>query len=944
MKLSLNWLTDFVDIPSELSPSRLAELLTLRTCEVEAVEHINYNLIGLENIVIGEVMEFKKIEGSEKLHVAKINVGKSEPLQVIFGSMLHMEVGKKVPVALAPTTLPTGLTIQAKKIMGVLTEGMLCLDQELGLKKDGVSIHYFPNSEPGTNFVDAYVQTQAEKFNKIVVAKVLSVAKHPNADRLNLVEVSIGAETRHIVCGGENLVQGMLVAVALPGAKTLDHEGVYYEIKKATIRGVESNGMICAEEEIGLPTLTPQKGLTIADLGYILKKRKLPLVPPGTPLARALEKSDVVFEVDNKSITHRPDLWGHYGMAREFAGFLGKKLKDLKYKNNIPESGEEVHVHLSDKEIASRFLAIIIKGIRVGPSPQWLQDRLIACGMRPVNNIVDITNFVMLELGHPLHAFDRTIVENDSFEIRFAQEGEMIETLDHKKRAMTLHDALVTNGKRILGIAGVMGGLDSEITDKTTEIILEVACWNPVMIRKTSQRHGLRSEAATRFEKSLDPEYTGFAFQRACQLITKICKGSFFGGPVTDIYPLHPTLPTIQLHTAKANSMIGTQLSDKEIMSYLKGLQFVVRKFSKGILEVAIPGFRATKDIKIEEDLIEEIARAHGYEKLAAHHVKLPLKVPMQNTEREKTITARSIMSLGLGFNEALTYSFYGERELNEFLLTGSELEAAHFHVQNPLSNDQTHMRISLIPNLLKAAIRNSVSNTEVKLFEIGRTYHRVHNAQESQKNMFFPKEERYIGGIIVTKQGDPFEDLLGALRTFLKRMEVPDIEIKRAPQTVAPYKHPGAHALVWSGKTMIASLYDVNPLVMKNLDAGRDVQAAAFELNFTRLANIDHGSFIYKPLPKFPGIEIDVSVLGEMHTEIAEVTAVIRKADVDGLIHDIHFIELYKNENALGKDKKSMTFRILLQSPERTLIDEEMRNLQMKIFAEVEKNGWRVR
>lgn len=779
---------------------------------------------------------------------------------------------------------------------------------------------------------------EADAFKNMVVGRVIDVNPHPNADKLRVCSVDIGGKNVQIVCGGENVKPELLVAVTLPGSWVKWHgEGDLIELKETEIRGVASFGMIAAEEEIGLPVMTPQKGITIADIGYICKKLKLPTPTAGTPLAVCLNKNDIIFEVDNKSITHRPDLWGHYGMAREFAAFWSKKLKDLKYKNSYPENGESVKVEIAQQGIASRFSSVIIKGIKVGPSPKWMQERLKACGMRPINNIVDITNYVMLELGHPLHAFDRRVVQNDSFVIRFAQEGEVVETLDHKKRTMAATDALVTNGPTALGVAGIMGGLNSEITDDTNEIILEVACWNPVMVRKTSQRLNLRSDAAARFEKSLDPEYTGFAFQRAVQLILKICRGAILAGPATDVYPLRPELPTILLHTAKANSMIGTNLSDKEITSYLKGLQFGVQKESKGVLRVTVPSWRATKDISIEEDLVEEIARAHGYENLKPHNVSLPVKAPIVDPNRTAAQKVRSVMALALGFNESLTYSFYGERELEEFLFKGSPYETAHYNVANPLSNDQTHLRVSLIPNLLKAAVRNAVNNPTVKLFEIGNTY-------VKETGTFMPKEERYLAAVALTQTGDAFDEMLGALRIFLAEMKVPHAIIERSKDDFSPFKHHGACAYVKSGDRLLGSIFDINPLVLKNLDCPRDSKVAAFELNITRLVQIGEKPFVYQPLPRFPGIEIDISVLVDSTTEIGTVAHALSETDSNGLIHDVSFMHLFEDEAKLGAGKKSLTMRVVLQSSERTLTDEEMKTVQQALFAKVAEKGWSVR
>lgn len=930
MKISLNWIKDFVDFPAvSYSVKELAELLTIRTCEVEEYGYKNPEMIGLEDVVIGEVVSFKKIEGSEKLHVAHVNIGRSEPIQLIFGSMVEMQVGARVPVAVAPTKLPTGLEVTEKVIMKVKTSGMLCLDQELGLKKKGVSITYFPDTAPGTSLADAVRERDEKKFAHIVIGKVINVVKHPNADRLNVVTVDVGEKELQIVCGGQNLVAGMSVAVALAGAVTTSKDGEKMEIAKVTIRGVESNGMICAEEEIGLPVMTPQNGVCIADMGLILKKMKLPAAPAGTQLFEALNTVDIIFDIDNKSLTHRPDLWSHYGMAREFAAILGSKLKPLSIKVKNSEGGPRVKIECPP-QLASRFISGIITGIKVGPSPKWMQQRLTAAGMRPINNIVDITNYVMLELGHPLHAFDRRVVGNDTFVIRTAKPGEVLETLDHKKRTLHPDDMLVTNGETALGLAGIMGGLDSEIKDDTTEIILEVARWNPITLRKTSQRHGLRSDAAARFEKSLDPEYTGFAFQRACQLILKICKGSqLFAGPETDVYPERAKMPEVLLHVDRINKKIGTSLTEKEVAHYLKSLQFEVKRESKGVLRVTVPTFRATKDVSMEDDLIEEVARMYGYEKLAPVLPHLPIKLPTVNVERALKHEIRAILSSKLGFNESIHYSFYGAEEISMFKLP----QGLHMEIENPLSVDQTYMRISMLPHLLKATLKNLTHRPKVMQYEIGRTY--------IKRSTYFPLEQKFITGVVAELKGvGTFYDVLGTVKTFLHEFRAKHISIKEST-TPPPYAHPKACADIYSGDVLVATIYEVHPEIMRALGSN-NAEASAFEINYTHLVAAGQNPAEYHPISKFPGIEIDVSVLVHQHTQVGQIEQLIESAN-DGLISGIRLVDIFMDKN-LGEDKKSLTYRVLLQSNDRTLTDEEMRTVQQKITERITAAGFSIR
>lgn len=807
MKISLNWIKAFVDISKSYTTKQLAELLTLRTCEVEGYEH-------------------------EGMHLAHV-----------------------------------------------------------------------------------------------VVGKVIDVRRHPNADKLRLADTDIGGRTVQIVCGGVNLQKNMYVAVALPHAQVNWHgAGEWVEMKETNIRGEASHGMICAGEEIGLP---PSEAEGIMDLSATWMSSGGKPRKPGTPLAEALGMNDTIFEVDNKSLTHRPDLWGHYGMAREFAAFLGKKLKDFTVKNpNPPTKGPRVKVGIEKSSIAMRFLAVVMTGIKVEASPKWMQERLRAVGMRPVNNIVDVTNYVMHELGYPSHAFDRRTIGNDTLVVRFAKEGEPLETLDHKKRMLTAEDAIITNGERPLGIAGIMGGANSEISDDTTEIVLEAACWNPVMIRKTSSRHGIRSDAAQRFEKSLDPEINGIAFHRCVELIRKVCPAAKMAGLVTDLYPAKQAvrkLKTVTLDPVKVNRKIGVTLSPKQMGEHLKALQFGVAQKEK-LLNVTIPSFRATKDINIEDDLVEEVARMHGYEKIAPELPMLPVKLPRENKERALKHQTRDIFSLGLGFSEVNHYSFYGKDEMKRCLLP----ENVHLKIQNPLTADQTHLRISMLPHLLKSIQLNSRKRDEVKLYEVGRTY---------IKKEYFPLEEKFICGAVAHKNSkEVFYDALGALQTFLKSFHLR--ARVDAAKTVPPYAHPGKCASVIVDGKEVAVVFEVHPQILKNFEI--TVPTAAFELNFTRFAGLKHGDAVYKQLPRFPGIELDVSVLVEKRTSAREVLELIRRTE-QTLIADVSLVDIFEDKS-LGEGKKSLTFRVLLQSPDRTLTDDEMKTVHARIFEALKGRGFVIR
>lgn len=781
--------------------------------------------------------------------------------------------------------------------------------------------------------VEGYEEQKAQ-FSNMVVGKTIKTKPHPNADKLRLVETDVGGGTVQIVCGGQNLTEGMLVAVALPGAIVKWHGTEIVELKETKIRGEHSFGMICAGEEIGLPA-APQNGIT--DLGALLAQFDIKPPKIGMPLAQALGLDDTIFEIDNKSLTHRPDLWGHYGMAREFSAFLSKKLKPFAPKIKLSAGGEKITVKVEKAEICKRFLSVIVSGVKVEKSPVWLIKRLEAVGMRPVNNIVDITNYVMHELGHPMHAFDRKIVKTDKFVIRYARENEIIETLDHKKRRLSKEDALVTNGENALAIAGVMGGANSEINPNTTEIILEVATWNPVLIRKTSQRHALRTDAAQRFEKSLDPEIALLAFRRACELIAKLCPGAKFG-QTADYYPKKDKPIAVLLDTEKAKNKIGSRITEKEMAAHLKALGFGVAKAKKGNLKITVPSFRATKDINIEDDLVEEISRMHGYEKIVPALPNLPTKLPIVNTERVQKHRARQLLSLGLGFCETNHYSFYGSAEIKKCMLP----EALHITPENPLTEDQTHLRISLLPNLLKSIALNLNSREEAKLYEIGRTYIKTEK--------YFPVEEKFICCVMVRPFGklttgaahhdrEIFYDGLGAAQTFLERFNAPAFTTQ-IPDGIPPYAHPAKCAAIMIGNKEIGIVYEIHPAVLKNF--GIEKQCVAFEINFTKLVAQGQKDIAYRPIPRFPGIEIDVSILASCRIEARTLQDLIKQS-AGPLMADLKLIDTFEGA-ALGEGKKSFTFRILLQSPDRTLTDEEMKQVQNSVFKTLQSGGFEIR
>jgi phenylalanyl-tRNA synthetase beta chain len=766
------------------------------------------------------------------------------------------------------------------------------------------------------------VENQAEAFNNMVVGQIQEIHPHPNADKLKITKTSVGKETLQIICGASNIKEGMYVAVALPGSKVKWHgEGEPVTLEPAKIRGEESFGMICAGEEIGVEDSTDG----IMDLS--------PLKPRvGMPLAELLEKDDVILQIENKSLTHRPDLWGHYGIAREVAAITDKPLKPLIPKVQYPADGQKVAVTVKDKKLCPRYIGVLVEGIKIEPSPQWMQRRLISAGYRPINNIVDITNYVMAELGQPMHAFDADKIDK-GIVVRTAKSGEEIITLDAVTRKLSPDMLVIADAKKAVAIAGVMGGANSEVEEKTTRIILESANFHPSSVRKTATKLQNRTEAVQRFEKSLDPNLADLAMDRAVELILQICPAAKISGPKNDVKNFKDPKTVVNIDLQRLTSKIGKDIPVNMILEILGKLQFPVAKATKGKIKVQIPAFRPMKDISMEDDLVEEIARLYGYENIEPVIPELPVHLPVENKERKLKHYARQVLSLGLGFNEVYNYSFYGIDEIKNCLLP----EEFHEQIDNYLSADQTHLRVSLVPNMLKNLVTNLKNFDRFKIYEIGRTYE---DLQE-----YFPLEKKKICAMIVSPasdKGTPFYDAKGALEAFLKAMHAPELEITKG-ESMCTYAHPAKYAsyhVKGSGEE-IARVFEIHPKVLMNYKLEKTA-IGAFEVNFNELAALTQPQAKYKPLPKFPGIEIDVSVLLDKNTEIAKIIKLISQAD-QNLIREVTLFDHYEGQG-IPENKKALAFKITLRADDRTLTDEEMKRIQQGIFKLLTHAGGEIR
>ncbi len=767
------------------------------------------------------------------------------------------------------------------------------------------------------------VVEESKKFENMVVGQIVELKPHPDADKLQIAITSVGKENLQIVCGGQNLEEGMYVAVAKIGAVVDWHgKGEIIEMKKVKIRGVESYGMICAGSEIGVEN-TSEGPHDILDLS--------PLKPKvGQSLSELLEKNDVIFEIDNKSLTHRPDLWGHYGIAREISVITGNKLKKYEPKVQIPEKGESPKVEVKNKTLCQRYCGLIIENIKVESSPNWLQRRLKAVGHGTHNNIVDITNYVMAETGQPMHAFDKNYIK-EKIVVRLAEKNEKFTDLKDNKHKLSDKMLIIADSEKAVAVAGVIGGKNSGINEKTTSIILESATFNSSSIRRTSTELGVRTDSVQRFEKSLDPNLAEHAIKRAAELILEICPEAKIAGPITDISNFDKKVPQIDLKIEKVISKIGIDIPTSEIIKILESLEFKIEKKDKENLKVTIPSFRATKDVDIEDDLIEEVARIYGYENIPAKLPSLPTKLPEENTDRFAKHRARELFSYGLGFNEVYNYSFYGNKELDNSLMN----EESHLKLLNYLSEDQTHMRTTLTPNMLKAVHLNSKYHKKFKIYEIGRSYKDLKEV--------FPLEEKQIAGAVVekSKKDKTFYEAKGAVEKFLEKFCPKKIkQVSEVKNT--PYAHP-YRAISYMNKDgkVLAKVFVIHPLVKKNFDL-ENYSVSLFEINFTEVQKSEKKEKKYQIISKFPNIEFDISVLVARDLEVGKIESAIKQAD-QNLISEVNLFDIYEGKN-IKADKKAVAYNIVLQASDRTLTDEEMNSVQDKVFKNLEKIGGKIR
>lgn len=750
----------------------------------------------------------------------------------------------------------------------------------------------------------------------VIVARVAAVKDHPNADRLKLCEVDTGTQTVNVVCGAPNVKTGMLSPLALPGTR-FPNDMV---LEKGVIRGVDSEGMLCSATELELGS--DASGIMALD----------PSLTVGRSLSKALDLSDAVFEID--LTPNRPDCLSIIGIAREVAAIVNAELSVPTI--TLPAPGNKIHertsVTVAAPDLCPRYTARLIQNITVAQSPFWLQERLRSVGLRPINNIVDITNFVMMEQGQPLHAFDFDTLAENRIVVRAAREGEVFTTLDEKERKLSKDMLLICDGGKPVGIAGVMGGLNSEIGNETRNVLLESAFFNPASIRRTSKTLGLNTDASHRFERGIDFEGTPVALERAAQLIAELGGGSLVDGVIDECGQL-PQAPTIELSPRENNRLLGTRHNKEEIRDYLTAIEFDVKDGVDDTLLVTPPTFRV--DVKRPEDLIEEVARLSGYDNIPTTFPLIPAETRAPSIIIDHRQRLKNIMT-GFGFNEAINYSFMDKADCDRLLLDSEDVRRNLVEILNPLTEDQTVMRSVMLPGLLKSAARNISQQTKTsRLFEIGKVFIAKGKTQ-------LPDEIEMLTGVWTGSRLDPswnladtacdFYDIKGVVEEVFRALKIKNITFTLMPADVCPFVKNGFAAQIIHGNDYLGLVGEVHPRVLKNFNLKQTV--FYFELDLNQLYGMIPESHQAKAISVYPAISRDVTVIIDRNIESVRLLDFIRDLDED-LVEQLNIFDIFADD-PIPAGKKSVSFRIVYRSHEGTLEDSQINDLHKHLSQKV--------
>lgn len=733
------------------------------------------------------------------------------------------------------------------------------------------------------------IERTGELLDVACAARVESVEAIPETHLVKAVVDAGRYGKRTVVCGAPNCRVGVVTA--------------YAPIGKKTIHGVESDGMLASASELGINK--DHSGIIELDSQI------------GAPVAGCAP--DAAIEIDNKSITHRPDLWGHFGMAREVAAITGCRLKDPVKTELLPAGAAAIKVQIEDLDLCPRYSALVFEDVTVKPSPEWLQCRLTAVGLNPISNIVDMTNFVMAELAQPMHAFDADKLKGDTIFIRPAKAGERFHALNGEWYTLDPSNLVIADAGGAIALAGVIGGMESSISEATKRVVLESACFNAASIRKTSAAIKLRTDASMRFEKAQDPVNTVRGIARAIELLRDISPGIRTAGGVADQKREIEPLPPIELPLDWLERKLGRKIAAEEVRDILQRLEFGVSESRPGVFAVTVPSWRATKDVSVKDDLVEEVGRMVGYDSIPPAAPLVEATVPPSNPARQFQHEVRNVL-VDLGFTEVYNYSFVSEEAAARFGLRAED----HVRVLNPIASDQQLMRDTLLVGVWKNILENAKHREAFRLFEIGLEIHKRYEG--------LPDEVPHAVAVVYARSGD------GAAGLFeLKHAAeclLPGVLVE--PAVAAPWEHPARSANLVKDGERVGRLFEFHPSMV---ETGR---AAVLDLDLRKLEGLCGGAVKYQPVRRFPASAFDLSVVAGLREHAGKLEAAI--AGFGGpLVEAVEFVRQYAGP-PLEAGQKSVSFRLTVGSPERTLSSEEVGEVRGRVIEGMRGLGYELR
>ena len=874
MILSRNWLNEFVDL-KDITDKEFNDEMTLSGSKVETIERPDENL---KNVVVGKILEMKRHENSDHMWVCQIDVGQAEPVQIVTGAW-NVHVGDYVPAALHGAHLPGGVKIEKGKLRGVESNGMLCSLKELGMTAE----HDFPYAvitpaallndyhpiDPAKPSIPADIKPGDKVYGPVLCGRVEAVK---STDGGYDVRVNDGTVTRAAKTVCSNLHEGDLVA---------------YNTKSDTICTLED---LHAEQK--------EFPHCIADGIFVLQEED---AEPGLNMAHILGFDDSIVEFE---ITpNRPDCLSVIGLAREASATFKRPLK-----LHEPEPhgcggsiADLVDIDIEDGDLCPRYTARMVKNVKIAPSPRWMRERLRNSGVRPINNIVDITNYVMLEYGQPMHAFDFSCVEGGHIIVRTAREGETIQTLDGNERKLTPNMLCICDEHKPVCVAGVMGGANSEIVGDTAMVLFESANFNGVSVRRTASALGMRTDASSRYEKGLDMMNTIKAVERACELVELLGCGEVVDG-VMDVVAKEKAPTVVKLEPDKINALLGTELSEDLMREILASLGFILNGD-----DIYVPSWRG--DVEHYSDIAEEVARFYGYN-------KIPCTLMRGETTRggfsEQQRFDRTIGGAvrALGYDEIITYSFISPTYYDKIRMPKDSSLRNSLKILNPLGEDTSIMRTTILPSMLEIIARNhSYRNKSARLYELGKIY--------LPREDGLADEPKYLS-LGAYGDGVDFFSFKGSIETLLHELRITDVKYVACADNDS--YHPGRCAKVYAGETYLGVFGQIHPLVAANY--GMDTEVYTAELSFDAMYEKRGDIPVYQPLPKFPAVTRDIAVVCDEAVTVGALEESIRRG-AKGLLKDVSLFDIYRGPG-VASGKKSVAFNLVLRADDRSLTGEE--------------------